>query len=124
MEGLRWRSVLAVLGLVAAIIWVTPNIVHFGENSWWPSKQKLNYGLDIQGGLHLVMGVDVDGVVKESTSRLITSMKAELQKKMSNFRISKQKSQNKVNFKFWWQQLATEPLLKKSFLIVIQRCCK
>lgn len=80
MEGLRWRSILAVLGLAAAIVWVLPNVVHFGEKAWWPSKQKLNYGLDIQGGLHLVMGADVDGVVKESTIRLTTAMKAEMQK--------------------------------------------
>ncbi|WP_374073422.1 protein translocase subunit SecD [Bdellovibrio bacteriovorus] len=80
MEGLRWRSILAVLGVAAAIVWVLPNVVSFGEKAWWPSKQKLNYGLDIQGGLHLVMGVDVDGVVKESTNRLIVSMKADMQK--------------------------------------------
>lgn len=80
MEGLRWRSILAVLGVAASIVWVLPNVVNFDEKAWWPSKQKLNYGLDIQGGLHLVMGVDVEGVVKESTTRLMTSMKADMQK--------------------------------------------
>lgn len=80
MEGLRWRSILAALGVAAALVWVLPNVVNFGEKTWWPSKQKLNYGLDIQGGLHLVMGADVDGVVKESTTRLTTSMKTEMQK--------------------------------------------
>ncbi|HEY1078604.1 MAG TPA: protein translocase subunit SecD, partial [Bdellovibrio sp.] len=80
MEGLRWRSILAILGVVASIVWVVPNVIHFGENSWWPSKQKLNYGLDIQGGLHLVMGVDVDGVVKESTNRLLASMQTDMKK--------------------------------------------
>ncbi|MGZ3774513.1 MAG: protein translocase subunit SecD [Pseudobdellovibrionaceae bacterium] len=80
MEGLRWRSILAVLGVAVSIVWALPNVVNFDEKSWWPSKQKLNYGLDIQGGLHLVMGVDVEGVVKESTTRLIISMKADMQK--------------------------------------------
>ncbi|MBV2168117.1 MAG: protein translocase subunit SecD, partial [Bdellovibrio sp.] len=85
MEGLRWRSFLAAVGVAVAIVWVLPNMVNFGEKSWWPSKQKLNYGLDIQGGLHLVMGVDVDGVVKESTGRLLASMKAEMQKEQIPF---------------------------------------
>ncbi|WP_415063836.1 protein translocase subunit SecD [Bdellovibrio sp.] len=85
MEGLRWRSFLAAVGVAVAIVWVLPNVVNFGEKSWWPSKQKLNYGLDIQGGLHLVMGVDVDGVVKESTGRLLASMKAEMQKEQIPF---------------------------------------
>ena len=80
MEGLRWRSILAVLGVATAIVMVIPNVVHFGENTWWPTKAKLNYGLDIQGGVHLVMGVDIDGVMKESTGRLIASMKAEMAK--------------------------------------------
>ncbi len=80
MEGLRWRTFSASAGIVLALVWAMPNIVKFSENSWWPSKQRMNYGLDIQGGLHLVMGVDVDGVVKESTTRMITSIKADLAK--------------------------------------------
>lgn len=79
MENLRWRSILAVLGVALAIIWVTPNVVNL-ENKWWPSKSKLNFGLDIQGGLHLVMGVDVQGVVTESTTRLVNSLKADFAK--------------------------------------------
>lgn len=80
MDGLRWRSILAVLGVTASLVWVVPSMFNLGENSWWPTKQKLNYGLDIQGGLHLVMGADVDGVVKESTTRLAVAIKAEMQK--------------------------------------------
>jgi preprotein translocase subunit SecD len=79
MSGLRLRTIGAIFGVALALIWVMPNVINFGD-SWWFSKQKLNYGLDIQGGLHLVMGVDVDGVVSESTHRLITSAKAELAK--------------------------------------------
>ncbi len=79
MEGYGWRSFVSVLGVLTALIWLAPNVVNFGD-SWWFSKNKLNYGLDIQGGLHLVMGVDVDGVVKESTTRLASSLDAELKK--------------------------------------------
>lgn len=78
MENLRMRTVLAVLGVLAAILTILPNFVHFGEK--WPINTKLNYGLDIQGGLHLVMGVDVPGVVKESVVRLAGSLKADLEK--------------------------------------------
>lgn len=80
MDGLRWRTIGAAAGIVLALVWVMPNLVNFSESSWWPSKQKLNYGLDIQGGLHLVMGVDVDGVVKESTTRMMASIKSDLAK--------------------------------------------
>ncbi len=88
MESLRLRSILAILGVALAIVWVTPNLVNL-ENKWWPSKTKLNYGLDIQGGLHLVMGADVEGVLTESTSRLIASLSAEFAK--DNINISELK---------------------------------
>lgn len=91
MEGLRLRTMLAVLGTAIAVIWVVPNIVNV-EKTWWPSKSRLNYGLDIQGGLHLVMGVDVDGVVTESVQRLILSLKPEMEKE--GIAVSKVESKN------------------------------
>lgn len=79
MENLRIRTIGAVLGILLAGFWVLPNLVNPEGKAWLP-KQKLNYGLDIQGGLHLVMGVDVAGVVAESTVRLANSLKAEFAK--------------------------------------------
>ncbi len=77
MENLRTRTILAGLGLILALIWVAPNFGNLSEK--WITSKKLNYGLDIQGGLHLVMGVDVPGVVRESVTRLSSSLKAELE---------------------------------------------
>lgn len=78
-SSLRLRSIVAILGFLLAIVWVMPNVINT-DKLWWPSKAKLNYGLDIQGGLHLVMGVDVAGVLSESTDRLVSSVKVELAK--------------------------------------------
>lgn len=78
-QSLRLRTILAIVGLALAVVWVMPNVVNF-ENKWWFTKNKMNYGLDIQGGLHLVMGVDVEGVVKESVNRLIVNLRSELSK--------------------------------------------
>lgn len=78
MENLRGRVILAVLGVLLVLVWVAPNLLNT-DKMWWPSKQKLNFGLDIQGGLHLVMGADVAGVVKEGSQRLASTLKAELQ---------------------------------------------
>ncbi|MBX2986679.1 MAG: protein translocase subunit SecD [Bdellovibrionaceae bacterium] len=80
MNSYRVRLTLALIGLAMAIIWVLPNVVNLDNVKWWPSKSKLNYGLDIQGGLHLVMGADVDGVLTESTNRMVVSLRAEFDK--------------------------------------------
>lgn len=92
MENYRIRSTLALLGVVLAIVWVLPNLINVENVKWWPSKSKLNYGLDIQGGLHLVMGVDVEGVVAESTNRLVASLREELAKE--NAKIQEIKASN------------------------------
>ncbi len=77
MEFYRTRVALTLLGTLIALIVFLPNVVNM-ENIWWFSKAKINYGLDIQGGLHLVMGVDVDGVVTEQTNRMVVSLTEEL----------------------------------------------
>jgi len=78
MENLRARTILAGLGILLTLIWIVPNFGNMADH--WVSKRKLNYGLDIQGGLHLVMGVDVDGVIRESTGRIEATLKTELEK--------------------------------------------
>lgn len=79
MEGLRSRTWIAIIGLITAIAFVVPNFVDVSRLGWSPAA-KLNYGLDIQGGLHLVMGVDVEGVVATSVIRQTQALKAEFAK--------------------------------------------
>lgn len=80
MENFRLRLWTAILGIVVAVIWLVPNFTNL-ENRWWFTKKKLNFGLDIQGGLHLVMGVDVEGVISEQINRLSAQLKTEFQEK-------------------------------------------
>lgn len=78
MEGYRWRLSASLVGVLTAVILLTPNFFDTGRVSWWPAQKKLNYGLDIRGGLHLVMGVDVNGVMTETATRMANSLKKEL----------------------------------------------
>lgn len=78
MENYRWRLFGAVAGILTAIILLSPNFIDTNKVSWWPAKKKLNYGLDIQGGINLVMGVDINGVMSETATRQANSLKKEL----------------------------------------------
>jgi preprotein translocase subunit SecD len=78
MENLKLRRYFAVFVVLLFGYIVLPNL--FQTEIKGLPKDKLNYGLDIQGGLHLVMGVDVAGVVNESIGRLSSSVGAELEK--------------------------------------------
>ncbi len=73
----RIAVVLVVLGL--SLAWTMPNFVNT-SGFWWPTQDKLSYGLDIQGGLHLVLGIDVDSAVEARIKKMSYTMKQELLK--------------------------------------------
>lgn len=73
MRNLSWRA-LAVFGvLVVAIIYVLPTL----NPSFWPHK-KINLGLDLQGGMHLVLEVDTDKAVEGTIERLNQELRSTL----------------------------------------------
>jgi preprotein translocase subunit SecD len=76
-DNMRVRGALVLLFLLFCGIYLLPNAVTLP--SWYPFySKKLNYGLDIQGGAHLVYGVDVPGVIKERTARTARALANEL----------------------------------------------
>ncbi len=83
IENNKMRWAIVLFSLVLAGAWILPNFYSFKENQWWISKVKLIYGLDIQGGLHLVMGVKTDEAIQEK----IKSLTADLQDKLKRSEI-------------------------------------
>ncbi len=79
-DSLRGRTILVALYLIFCTLYLLPSVVKLPEG-WWFHKKKLNYGLDIQGGAHLVYGVDVAGVVSERTQRMSRALTEELKEK-------------------------------------------
>ncbi len=74
-ENNKVRWVIVYFFLLIALAWMVPNFYPFKKNQWWVSKSRLIYGLDIQGGLHLVMGVETDEAIYEKIKSLTTDLK-------------------------------------------------
>lgn len=74
IESLRGRLIVCLLVTLFGVIWVAPNMLDVSK-MWWPTKEKLVYGLDLQGGLHLALGVDVPAALKEQSQRLSNALK-------------------------------------------------
>src|ERR1700737_3607758 len=47
----------------------------------YPPRTSINLGLDLQGGIHLVLGVDVDKALEAQVERAGDTVRAELEKK-------------------------------------------
>jgi len=65
-----WTRGVVVLVVLLGSVW-----------SLYPPKQTLNLGLDLQGGIHLVLGVEVDKHVASQTDRAAEDLKAQLERK-------------------------------------------
>jgi preprotein translocase subunit SecD len=74
---------LLVLVTVLSIMYVLPTFTGVGTNekSNYPFNKKINLGLDLQGGLYLVMGIDFNKVFKEITDRQLASVTERLKEK-------------------------------------------
>ena len=81
VESLKARFIILTVSFLLGLIYLTPNFMSLKDISWWPAKNKLVYGLDIQGGLHLVLSADVDEIVEKRLSRQGVEIKEELAKK-------------------------------------------
>ena len=92
IQSLKARMFIILFIVVFSALYVAPNFVEKGMD-WSFSQKKINYGLDIQGGLHLVLRVDVDGVVKENSVRLASTLSEVFkEKKISGVKVSNKDS--------------------------------
>ena len=69
-ENFKMRWAVVILVTLVGVVWVAPNFVNMPE-SWPFSTKKMVMGLDIQGGIHLVLGVDTKAVLVQKTTRMV-----------------------------------------------------
>jgi preprotein translocase subunit SecD len=79
----KWK-VIAILtvvffGIVYALPSITPQKILDSLPSWVPQRS-VTLGLDLQGGLHLLMHVEVDAVIKERLDSIVEGARSELRK--------------------------------------------
>ncbi len=79
----KWKVSLVLVLCLMGAAFASPNFVseEAAERlpSWLPHKQ-INLGLDLQGGSHLLLEVEVNAVVVERLESLVDSIRVELRK--------------------------------------------
>lgn len=72
MKTTSWRPIVVIIVLLTAVVYFLPTLQMalkgLEEPTWWP-KKKINLGLDLQGGMHLVLEVDTDKAVENTVQR-------------------------------------------------------
>ncbi len=79
----KWKIFTILSICLLGLIFAAPNFLSSRQASslpsWIPSKQ-ISLGLDLQGGSHLLLEVQVQAVIKERLEALVDSMRSELRK--------------------------------------------
>lgn len=88
-----WKRFIIIAAVLVSILYAAPNFIpmEFQEKfaaatpSWLPS-QTVNLGLDLQGGSHILLQVDLDSVLKQRTEDLIESLRPALREDRIGYR--------------------------------------
>ncbi len=82
----RWKNWLILTVLVVSLMGALPNLTT--PPTWWPSalSNPMTLGLDLKGGIHLVLDVDVDKAVSHSVEEDVDSARQALRKEKIRYR--------------------------------------
>jgi preprotein translocase subunit SecD len=86
MKGtFRWRLLLILFVFIGAMVYFFPTLATLAKESpsWWPKffpQDKIHLGLDLQGGMHLILEVQTDKAVESSVERIKNDLKNDLKK--------------------------------------------
>ncbi len=93
-KALRWKFALLAFFVIASVVLVIPSF--YPNTPQWFKKyvyqEGLKLGLDLQGGMHLILKVDVDQAVRNAAELYAQDLKDAL--KRQNITVVKRKSEN------------------------------
>ena len=81
----RWKIVLVMASLLFGLIFTLPNLLPAGVLPAWAPSQKLNLGLDLQGGSYLLLEVDTAALKKERLTNLTEDVRTKLRAEQIEF---------------------------------------
>lgn len=83
----RWKKISVLIVCVLAFLYTMPNLAGADTRQWlsanmpsWLPNKTINLGLDLQGGAHLLLEVDVDTVLKERADDILQTARPDLRK--------------------------------------------
>ena len=82
-KNLKWRFILTGVVLFGALIYLMPTLTK-SLPDWWEKylpTDRIHLGLDLQGGIHVILEVEVEKAVESTTERVILDLKEVMRKK-------------------------------------------
>jgi len=118
-KKLQWRGLIILIVVVVALIYLTPSMIKTLP-SWWPNilpKEKIHLGLDLKGGMHLVLEVQAQRAVESHLERMIEDIKYNLRKARIRYQALKRSNSNSIGLTLIRAEdkRAVEEMVEKDF---------
>lgn len=88
-----WKRVLIIGVVLLSILFSAPNLVPkekhdeiLGRLPSWLPHQTVNLGLDLQGGSHLLLQVDLNSVIKQRSDDVVASLRPALREQKTGYK--------------------------------------
>lgn len=81
-KSLSWRGAIALFAILIALLYLVPSLAG-NLPMWWANilpRDKIRLGLDLQGGMHLVLEVEAQKAVESHLERVADELKGELRR--------------------------------------------
>jgi len=98
VKNLRWRAALLIAVLVVSLVYLLPT-VNRQLPAWWVKffpNEKIHLGLDLQGGMHLILEVESAKAVENAAERFAQELKEDLGNEHIRFRLVERQGEDKV----------------------------
>lgn len=93
-----WKPVAVLIVVLVSFFYAFPTL-YGGTPTWWPSwlpSQVIQRGLDLQGGLYLLLNVETDKTVEQTAENLVDEVRAHLRKARLRYRVVERDGMDRV----------------------------
>ncbi len=101
-KSIRVRVAFTVIVILAALVYLTPTVVPDLPEVWkqYLPTDKIHLGLDLQGGMHLVLEVDTAKAVESTLVREVGNLQESLMDKRVRFKLRERTKEGATFFEF------------------------
>ena len=118
-KSIRIRAAATIVLCLAALVYLAPSLTSDLPDTWknYLPTEKIHLGLDLQGGMHLVLEVDTAKAVESTLERSVNDLKENLMENRVRFRLIERTKDRGVGFEFpdAASREAFDKLLKNQF---------
>src|SRR5512137_1997836 len=101
-KSIRIRAAVTIVLCLAALVYLAPTLTSDLPDTWkqYLPMDRIHLGLDLQGGMHLVLEVETAKAVESTLERTANDLKENLMENRVRFKIRERTKERNVAFEF------------------------